>query len=303
MGETNRCFRVLFYLLYRHSKQEGITLEPNADSGLMRNTLILAKFELKKLLFNPRGMIALIAFSLVWLLLLLYPIRSASSFLLNPDFRQLIAGVFGEESISQLFQWQVAEMAILWISALYIFPLFSIFVSADQFASDRQRGTFRFLTLRTGRDSLFLGRYIGHMLIQSLLLLFTILATVILAMSRDATLLLPALTSGVIVFINMFIILAPFTALMAILSLYANSARQATIYAILLWAVSAIVLAIINNYIPSLAGLLHWTMPGAQLSLMINTQGMGSFVYAPIPVIQTLVLLLLGRTYMKRSSL
>ncbi|NRB23359.1 ABC transporter permease subunit [Shewanella sp.] len=278
-------------------------LEPNLNTGLVRNTLILAKFELKKLLFNPKGLIALIAFALVWMLILLYPIRGASDILLSPDFRQLIAGIFGESSVDKLFQWQVAEMAIFWVAALYLFPLFSIFVSADQFASDKSRGSFRFLILRTGRDSLFFGRFIGHMLIQSLLLMLTVAATILLALSRESSLLLPALSSGLVVFINIFIILLPYTALMALLSLYANSARQATIYAILLWAVSAIVIAIVNSQLPAVGELLSWILPGAQLSMMINTQGISSLIYAPIPLIQAGVLLFLGRSYMQRSSL
>ncbi|MPY24288.1 ABC transporter permease subunit [Shewanella psychropiezotolerans] len=278
-------------------------MEPNLNTGLVRNTLILAKFELKKLLFNPKGLIALIAFTLVWMLILLYPIRGASDILLSADFRQLIAGIFGESSVDKLFQWQVAEMAIFWVAALYLFPMFSIFVSADQFASDKSRGSFRFLILRTGRDSLFFGRFIGHMLIQSLLLMLTVAATILLALSRESSLLLPALGSGLMVFINIFIILLPYTALMALLSLYANSARQATIYAILFWAVSAIVIAIVNSQLPAVGELLSWILPGAQLSMMINTQGIASLIYAPIPLIQAGVLLFIGRSYMIRSSL
>ena len=62
-------------------------LEPNLNTGLVRNTLILAKFELTKLMFNPKGLIAITAFALVWMLILLYPIRGASNILLSPDFR------------------------------------------------------------------------------------------------------------------------------------------------------------------------------------------------------------------------
>ncbi|MEI6858228.1 MAG: ABC transporter permease subunit [Shewanella sp.] len=278
-------------------------LEPNLNTGLVRNTLILARFELKKLLFNPKGVISLIAFALVWMLILLYPIRSASDILMSPDFKQFVTSVFGEYSVDKLFQWQVAEMAIFWIAALFLFPLFSIFVSADQFSSDKSRGSFRFIILRTGRDSLFFGRFIGSMLIQSLLLILTISATILLVITRDSSLSLLAIGSGMMVFINIFIILLPYTALMALLSLYANSARQATIYAILLWAISAIISAIVNSQFPAVSELLSWILPGAQLSMMINTQGVSSLVYAPIPLIQAAMLLFLGRSYMIRSSL
>ena len=89
--------------------------------------------------------------------------------------------------------------------------------------------------------------------------------------------------------------------MMAILSLYANTARQAIIYAILFWVISAIFIAMINSQLPSLAKLIQLVLPGAQLSMMINTHGFGSFIYAPIPLIQAGVLLFLGRIYMNRS--
>ena len=274
---------------------------PQANSTI-KNTLLLAQFEVKKMLFNPRGLIALIAFSLVWMLILLYPISGASTFLINPDFRTVIEGFFGINAVSELFEWPVAELAVYWIAALYLFPLFSIFVSADQFASDKARGTLRFLTQRVGRDSLFFGRFIGHMLLQSLLLCLTVIATIVLAVSREPSLLLPALYSGLIVSINLIIVLLPYTALMAILSLYASSARQATIYAILVWAAMSITIAIINSYLP-IINELKWLLPGSQISLMINTQGLQSFMYAPIALIKACALLFAGKLYINRSAL
>ncbi|WP_394203729.1 ABC transporter permease subunit [Shewanella waksmanii] len=269
----------------------------------MVNTALLAKHELTKILFNRRGVIALVAFALVWGLILWYPIRKASSFLLDPNFKQLVASVFGEATVGNLFEWPVAEMAVFWVAALYLFPLFSIFVCADQFASDKARGTFRFITLRVGRDALFFGRFSGYMLIQMILVAITVLATLALAGSRDASQLGAALTSATLVFINISIILLPYTAMMGLLSLYANSARQATIFAILFWAISSIVIAMIGHYLPMLSEALQWILPGAQISLMINTQGMGTLAYALIPIIQAVVLLFIGRSYMIRSSL
>jgi ABC-type transport system involved in multi-copper enzyme maturation permease subunit len=265
--------------------------------------MLLARFELKKILFSTRGVVALAAFALVWFLILWYPVKHASVYLFSPDFKQLLSALFGETSVNELFSWKVAEMAILWVAALYLFPIFSIFVSADQFASDKTRGTFRFLTLRSSRDTLFFGRFSGYLLIQAILLAFTLLATILLIASRDTSLLFDALGSSIFIFVNIIIVLLPYTALMAILSLYANSARQATIYAILLLAGIAIVNGFINGYLPELGSMLHWIVPGAQLSMMINTHGFNSLSIAAIPLIQATILLLLGRTYMARIAL
>lgn len=274
----------------------------NSAPNQIQNTLTIALFEVKKILFNTRGLIAIAAFALVWLLILLYPIKDASDYLLDPSFRQLLINLFGENSLDQLFSWKVAEMAIFWVIALFIFPLFSISVAADQFASDKSRGAFRFLTLRTSRDSLYFGRFCGSLLIQSILVLITVVATILLSVSRDPSLFLPALSSGLLASINIIIVLMPYTALMGILSLYANSSKQATIYAVLLWAILFIISSFFSDH-PSVIAALQWVLPGAQISQMINTHGIGSFAFAPMPLLQTLVLLTLGRLYMKRSAI
>lgn len=274
-----------------------------SPKGSISGVMLLAQFELKKILFSTRGLIAVIAFALVWLLILWYPVKEASVYLFSTEFKQFITALFGEDSVSELFTWQVPEMAIVWVAALYLFPLFSILVSADQFASDRARGTFRFLTLRTSRNTLFFGRFTGYLLIQALLLLLTLFATLLLVAYRDINAILPALGSSLFVFVNIMIVLLPYTALMAILSLYANSARQATIYAVLLLAGISIINNILDYYLPDLSSLLQWVAPGAQLSMMINTHGVSSLPIAAIPLVQAAVLLILGKTYMARIAL
>ncbi|MCG9711702.1 ABC transporter permease [Shewanella insulae] len=265
--------------------------------------LLLARFELKKILFSTRGMIGLATFALAWALLLWYPIRQASIYLFSPDFKQLLEGVFGAANVGELLSWDVAEMAVLWVAALYLFPIFSLFVGADQFASDKARGSFRFLTLRVSRTTLFFGRVTGYLLIQAILLIMTLVATLLLVAYRDTSLVWAAMGSGVLVFINIMIVLAPFTAMMAILSLHANSARQASIYAVLFLAGSTIVNGIISYYLPGLSNILQWLVPGAQLDMMINTKGLSSLAVAAIPLLQAGVLLLLGRSYMARIAL
>ncbi|MDO6618869.1 ABC transporter permease subunit [Shewanella sp. 6_MG-2023] len=268
----------------------------------IRQLWLIASYEVSKRFTNTKGIAALIAFSLIWAIILLYPVNSASSYLLEPATKDLVQGLYGPGTLDQLFNWSVAEFAVFWCIALYLFPFFSIFITADQFSSDKQRGSFRFLSLRVSRDSIFFGRFLGQMLIQSSLLLLTIIATLVMVISRDASLLGDAVISGFAVFLSITIVLLPYTAVMAVLSWYANSARMASIYAVILWALSGIVIAIINSQLPAVS-FISWVLPGSQLSLMINTQGIGSLIYAPIPIIQAIVILALGRIYMQRSAL
>lgn len=264
----------------------------------IRQLWLISAYEVSKRFTNTKGIAALIAFSLVWAVILLYPIHGASSYLLEPAAKDFVQQVLGLTTLDQ----SEPEFAVFWGIALYLFPFFSIFITADQFSSDKQRGSFRFLSLRVSRDSIFFGRFLGQMLIQASLLLLTIIATILMVITRDASLFGAALISGLAIFISIIIILLPYTAVMAVLSWYANSARMASIYAVILWVLSGIAIAVITTQLPSIS-FISWVLPGSQLSLMIDTQGFNSLIYAPIPIIQAIVILFFGRLYMQRSAL
>ena len=233
-------------------------MDRTASPSTLTHIWLLAKYELTKRFTNKSGMISLIAFMLIWAILLLYPIKSASEFIMQPNFKDFTEALFGPGSLRHLFEWPVEEFAVFWLAALYLFPMFSIFIAADQFSSDKQRGSLRFLTLRVSRSSLFFGRFLGQMFIQLMLIILTLLATIALALSRDISLLLPSIVS--------------------------------------------IFIALINMNFPQLSWL-NWMLPGSQIGNLINTQGLGSFVYAPIPLLQTAVILFAGKVLMSRSAL
>ncbi|MBR9727784.1 ABC transporter permease subunit [Shewanella intestini] len=268
----------------------------------MRQIGLITQFEMTKRFINRGGMFALAAFTLVWALIILFPVERASSLLMNPSFKELVNNLAGPETFNQLFAAPVAEYAVLWCIALYVFPMFSLFISADQFCSDKQRGTFRFLTLRVSREQLFFGRFIGQMLIQAVLIIIALLATFFLVLTRDSSLLLPSMSAAFFMLINLIIVLLPYVAVMAVFSLIAKTARQASTFAIVLWTITSIIISIINTQYPNLA-FLHYILPGSQISSMINSLGLSALTFAPIPIIQTIILLFLGKVIIQRSAL
>ncbi|WP_434937469.1 ABC transporter permease [Shewanella sp. HL-SH8] len=263
---------------------------------------LLACFELTKRFSSRSGIIALIAFIMVWSIILIYPVKEAASIIMQPSFKEFMAAVFGPTTLDKLFNWKVAEFAVFWVAALYLFPLFSIFISADQFSSDKQRGTLRFISLRVSRNSLFLGRFIGQVLIQSLLIVLTLIVAIALIMSRDSSLLFPAINTALIIFASVLIVVLPYIAMMALLSIIANSARQASIFAVILWIIVSLVITLINVQLPGF-DVVSYLLPGSQLSDMVNTKGLAAFAYTPIPLLQTVAILIIGRIVMQRSAL
>lgn len=273
-----------------------------AQPGALTHVWLIARQEVIKGFFNFRGLIALIAYCLVWGLILYYPIRGAAKYLADPHMRSMLTDLLGVVSPKYLLNWDVAELALFWVISLYWFPLFAILSSADQFASDKSRKTFRFLVQRTGRDALFFGRVLGQILLQSAYIITAGVATLLLTMVRDTDLVGVAITDGVLVLLNLLIVILPYIAMMALLSLYASSARQATLFAVLIWCVIKIAAALVAYYVPGLPAI-DWLLPGSQIDNLVDNTPAGALLHSPLPLAQTAVLLGLGLVYMRRSAL
>ncbi len=262
---------------------------------------IICQFELKKLLFTRKGWLYLFTFIVIWYFILFYPIRYAAD-LIGEGQSSNAVSFFEFFGFSSLLNWQIPEFGVYWRFALLMFPILSIIIASDQTCSDRERGTLRFLVLRVSRDSLFFGRFIAAMLTQTLLIFVTLLTTLILVIYRDASLLADACNSSLVIIINLIIILLPFTAMMAALSATVDSAKQATVWAMLIWSFLAGIISGVSYYLPSLE-ILKVLIPGYQMSALSELSEWQTLELSHIPLFQTLVLLAIGRWIMLRQSL
>ena len=270
--------------------------------GFLQHSLLICQFELKRLFSSRKGLLYLITFALVWYFILLYPIRFAADML--GQEKNITSGISFLEffGFGSLLNWQIPEMGVYWHFALIIFPLLAVMTSADQTCSDRDRGTLRFLCLRVSRDSQFFGRFAGMMLMQTLLIFISLLSTVALAVYRDFNLLPLAFNSAMAIVVNLIIILMPFTAMMAALSATVKSARQATVWAILIWSFLAGIISALSSYLPAL-DMLKILVPGYQMSALSQLAQWQALQLAYIPLLQSVVLLSIGRWVMHRQNL
>lgn len=261
----------------------------------------LVTFELLRLFTTKRGLLALSAFATIWFIILYYFVGSASSMVISPSFESMASQLFGALGLTALLDWPVAEYAIYWLVAVYFFPSFALLVCSDQFCSDKHRGTLRFITLRTTRAELVLGRYLGQLLIIAILILLTSIATTILASVRDVTLLSASLQIGAKLSLELLIVVMPFIALMSLLNNLVNSARLAIVAATLFFALGPLVLAFIQYQFGQVF-YLNWLFPGEQISSILSQNNMAISQYL-LPLIQTALLLITSHFLMKRASL
>jgi len=278
------------------------TLQNHTPPSDIKNLLIIAKFELVRLFLTPRGLVSLATFAIIWYFLLRYPINLAADVVLSADFSETISTKFGEAGLANLLEWQVPEMAVYWVVSLYVFPLFAILITADQTCSDRSRGTLRFLSLRTSRDSIFLGRFLGQMLILAILIVTTLVGAILLAVWKNSYVFGDALQVSLLSGVNLFIVLLPFTALMALISATVRSARLSTMLAIISWGLLTGFTAWLAVKYPSTQFLQGW-LPGGQRIDLVKSNSWETLSYTILPLVQMVIFLLAGRFFMRRSSL
>lgn len=262
----------------------------------------IAVNEWARLFLSKHGWLAMTAFGLIWALFLLYVIAPAARFIVTGEAGFLLSLLKDQVGVSAFNSWQSVEVGLYWAFALYLLPFFTMISSADQIASDKSRGTLRFFALRTSRSALLFGRFIGQYLIQLFIIFITLVSVLALIAYHSTDSLTIALPEVPIVFVNLALVLMPFVAMMALVSVVAQSAKQAVLFAIVGWIALWIILGYVqNNFGP--IDILDWVLPGAQRRGLITSSGWETLNFASIPIVHTVVLLGLAWIAMKRSDL
>ena len=255
-----------------------------SSPSALANMWVLISLELSRAFTNRQGLIYLGAFSFFSYLILSYTV-SQPIFIHSGDLKSAFNSIFKN----------------YYGLATYGFPILCLFVAANQTCSDRERGTLRFISLRCSRDEIFFARFFSQILIQLVYIAISLvfLVGIIVYQSEYNSEFIPIvlwafITTGVVIF--------PFIALMALVSVLVEQPRKATFYAILIWVLSYVFMGLIEEYVPILTPL-NILVLGMQFSDLNELVGSTKLSLAHVPFIQCAVLLILGRFFMGRKSL
>lgn len=261
----------------------------------------IAGFELVRMFLTKRGLIALAAFALVWVIILRYPIGQAVGLVSSPEFEQIARDISGSIGLSKLLDWPEAEIAMYWLIALYSFPIFALFISSDQTVGDRERGTLRFISLRSTRFEILFGRFLGQLAVLSCLVGITLVATLAVLGYREPSLLMSGIVRALSLFFILVITFAPFVALMSLINTFARSSRLSIVIAILYFFAGGIVVSLIQWQLPGLT-VLDYIFPGMQIEKVAG-QNLSLLVTLSIPLLQSVVFIAIAHRIFTRSSL
>ena len=263
---------------------------------------ILATGELRRFLASRRGLVSLLAFALLWYAVLVWVIRPAGLFADGAGGRGAGALIDRLLGFDPLLGWAAPQLAAWWAVALYLLPALAVFASADQIASDRARGTLRYLVMRASRIEILLGRFFGQALLMAGMVLATAASMLALvAIDRPdalgaATRSLPASVLAV------WLTLLPWIALMALVSSLASTPGQATRYALILW----VVLSLVSGWLSRRFGDQGWVehlMHGSGVRAMLGRSAETALAPASIGLVHTVVFLGLAALVMTRRDL
>ena len=190
---------------------------------------------------------------------------------------------------------------VLLISAIIIFVVFAIFICSDQTVGDRERGTLRFLSLRSTRFEILFGRFLGQLAVLACLVGITLIATLAVLGFRDPSLLAGGFFRALSIFLTLVVTLSPFVALMSLINTVARSSRLAIVLAILYFAGGGIVVGILAWQIPALNAL-DYLFPGVNSELLAG-QNLPIMTALGVPLLQSVVLIAIGHRIFTRSSL
>jgi ABC-type transport system involved in multi-copper enzyme maturation permease subunit len=264
--------------------------------------IVLAQDEILRLLSTRRGIVSLSGFLFVWIAVLNYVILPAAAFFVgagNSGLTQVLLPRLGLEAWQQ---WPAPELAVYWVISLYLLPFFALLASADQTASDRSRGTLRYLVLRCSRLEIFLGRFLGQWFIMSVVVALTLGSVLLVISMNTPELLEESLLRSPVILINLVLVVMPYLALMAWVSVMASSARQATLYATIIWIAVSLLVGYLQGRFGPLA-VLDWALPGSQISQLVRLSDWQTLSYAAIPLLHTLVFLVIGAIVMRQRDL
>lgn len=286
----------------KHSGTNPSNSNNTLPKSVLLQTWLIARQELLASFASKRGFFVSSVFVMVWIWLLFYPIRISAEAINNPVGNSAILGGLNLLGLEPLKDWLLAEFAVYWAVALYLFPAFSLFMAADQMISERKRGGLRFLTLRCSRGQIFFGRFLGHMLIQAGLLVITLGITYVLLITNNSQYWLEGLQILPLLLLNLIVVTSPFVALMSLLSVLMNSVRMASLVALIVLMTSGLMINLLALYIPFLSILNYW-IPGMQVEQMAQLTPSMALLSLWVPILQSISFLALGYGLFKRQAI
>ena len=145
-----------------------------------RHIGVLIRHDLRYTLSSARGLLFLLFFGLFWSWVLWKLSGGLAEQLGTAQAGFVVTWLF-DSNVARLLQERPATLAAYLVVATTLTPLFAIFASCDQTATDLGTRHIRFLIPRVGRAEIFVARLVGAAIVMSVAQLLAGIAATIVA--------------------------------------------------------------------------------------------------------------------------
>jgi ABC-type transport system involved in multi-copper enzyme maturation permease subunit len=219
----------------------------------LQHVFVLARYELAKAVVSARGVLFLVLYGIIWFWILWKLAGGSAIWLAEPEGSMLVGWLLDPAIAYHLFVANPPSLSAFLVLALTLLPLFVLWGSGDQTASDIGNKHLRFLIPRCGRLEIYVGRFIGAALFISAFHLIIVAAAVIISSSIDPGGAAASFQFGIRVAFIVLLYALPYVALMALIGALTGSAPVAVLTAISAFTIIAV-----------FANLLSMTWPEAE---------------------------------------
>ena len=228
----------------------------------LQHVFVLARYELAKSTVSARGVLFLVLYGIIWFWILWKLSEGHAGMLARPEGSAVAAWFLDPLVAKHLFIDNPPTLSTFLLLALSLLPIFVLWGSGDQTASDIGNKHLRFLIPRCGRLEIYVGRFLGAVGFIFAFHLVIVAAATVISMVTDPEGAGAVLGFGVQVAFTVLVYTLPYVALMAFIGALTGSAPVAVLTAISAFAVIAIVANLMSMTWPQ-AEWLGYLLPAA----------------------------------------
>lgn len=219
----------------------------------LQHVFVLARYELVKAVASARGVLFLVLYGIIWFWILWKLTGGGATWLAEPQGNALASWLLDPAVARHLFLDNPPTLSAFLLLALTLLPLFVLWGSGDQTASDIGNKHLRFLIPRCGRLEIYVGRFIGAVVFITVFHLIIVAVATTISSVVDSNGASASFGFGVRVAFVVSLYALPYIALMALAGALTGSAPVAVLTAISAYTIIAV-----------FANLLSMTWPQAE---------------------------------------
>ena len=230
----------------------------------------LVRQDLYYSLKSARGLLFLVFFGVFWFWVLWKLSSGNAQHLASPE-AGMIMSMFIDPKIAQsLFVNHAPTFSAFFYLAMSTVPMFVLFAASDQTANDIGSKYLRFLTPRCNRIEIFIGRFVGAVILVALAYLAISLIAALISIVVDKDSFAMVIADAPLVITSLILYTIPFVALMSLCSVIVGSAGLSALMGISIYVTMLIVISVMGLKMPQIAEYLSFLLPNATKSTFLD---------------------------------